>query len=164
MRTLNSRGAVFVVVLAAAMPGCGSDTSQTGTGAGPGSTGDGSTSGTPGNPINPDALGDAIYILSTDTRNVAIGGTVCRRPYDMTVDCPTGGTVAITGSSQNCPTAGGSASENESYTFTMTDCQDVADGIDIKLNGTAQRSEAGNVYAEQGSSSWRRRTSKPRAT
>ena len=74
--------------------------------------------------------------LAVDVNNIHIAGMPCGN-YAMMVSCPTSGTVAITGSSQNCPPSGGSGTSSYNFTYVMTACQDNAQGVTIRLDGTA---------------------------
>jgi hypothetical protein len=99
----------------------------------------GSGSGANFGAISTEALAVAIDALSGDIETTDIGGTACG-PLDKTVSCPKGGTVALTGTSTNCPTPTSSGVENIDFTYTMTGCADAIDGVTVTLTGVATHS------------------------
>ncbi len=89
--------------------------------------------------VSIESLAIVVYALSVDVESLAVAGAVCG-PLNRTINCPKGGTVTVTGTSQNCTAAGGSGVENIDFDYTMTGCADEADGITVALTGAAVHS------------------------
>jgi hypothetical protein len=99
----------------------------------------GSNGGASFGAIPTESVAVAIDALSSDIETTNIGGAACG-PLSKTVSCPKGGTVALTGTSMDCPTPGGSSVENIDFTYTMTGCADAIDGVTVTLTGVATHS------------------------
>jgi hypothetical protein len=80
-------------------------------------------------------LANALYGLSVDVDDQGPGGGACTS-YNKTVNCPTGGTVMISGSCQGGVT-NGTGPQHISYSMAMMGCSDVSNGISVTLTGTA---------------------------